>query len=337
VRRALLVPVLLAALCTAFLALRGAFAAQDPGAAPAPQGDTHAAGAAPHASQTPEQYFAGMVDHTQDHYFQSHDRAVPDTDKGEAFVPLTRLTNHRFMMVVSGGVVFVIFCWLAFRRRGGAVVPRGKIENLIDTFVIYIRDEIVRPNIDHHHADHVLPYFVLAFFFVLACNLLGMIPAPSGGTATGNIAVTGALALTTFAVGTFGGMIAQGPVAYWKHLLPHGLPGWLTPIIFLIEVIGLGTKHFALAVRLFANMIAGHILLAVLLSFIMMAGAQSAGLGYGVAVPVVLGSVAINLLELFVAFLQAFIFTFLTTLFIGTSVVFHHDDHHDHAHEAAAH
>jgi F-type H+-transporting ATPase subunit a len=93
-------------------------------------------------------------------------------------------------------------------------------------------------------------------------------------------------------------------------------------------------KVFALAVRLFANMIAGHILLAVLLSFIMSAGTISAGLGLGVAIPVVLGSAAINLLELFVAFLQAFIFTFLTTLFIGMSIVFHHDDHH---HEASAH
>ena len=102
----------------------------------------------------------------------------------------------------------------------------------------------------------------------------------------------------------------------------------MAPLLVPVEIIGLIAKVFALAVRLFANMIAGHILLAVLLSFIMSAGAKSAGLGLGVAVPVVLGSVAINLLELFVAFLQAFIFTFLTTLFIGMSVVFHHDDHH---------
>ena len=108
----------------------------------------------------------------------------------------------------------------------------------------------------------------------------------------------------------------------------------MAPLLVPVEIIGLIAKVFALAVRLFANMIAGHILLAVLLSFIMSAGAKSAALGLGIAVPVVLGSAAINLLELFVAFLQAFIFTFLTTLFIGMSVVLHHDDHHE---EAAAH
>ena len=114
----------------------------------------------------------------------------------------------------------------------------------------------------------------------------------------------------------------------------------MAPLLVPVEIIGLIAKVFALAVRLFANMIAGHILLAVLLSFIMAAGAKSTGLGLGVGLLVVSGSVAINLLELFVAFLQAFIFTFLTTLFIGMSVVLHHDDHHaapHDGHEAAAH
>jgi F-type H+-transporting ATPase subunit a len=129
-----------------------------------------------------------------------------------------------------------------------------------------------------------------------------------------------------------------GGTAYLAHFFPG--PWWLKPLLGLVEVIGLVAKIFALAVRLFANMIAGHILLAVLLSFIMLAGAKSTGLGLGIGAVVVAGSIAINLLELFVAFLQAFIFTFLTTLFIGMSVLLHPDEHHEEQHErhkAAAH
>jgi F-type H+-transporting ATPase subunit a len=152
-----------------------------------------------------------------------------------------------------------------------------------------------------------------------------------GGTATGNIWVTATLALMTM-----GMMVVNGLRLGGKHYLAHFCPGplWLAPLLVIVEIIGLVAKIFALAVRLFANMIAGHILLAVLLGFILSAAAaMGAGGGFGIAVPVVLGSVAINLLELFVAFLQAFIFTFLTTLFIGQSVVFHHDDHGHEGHE----
>jgi F-type H+-transporting ATPase subunit a len=157
-----------------------------------------------------------------------------------------------------------------------------------------------------------------------------------GGTATGNIWVTATLALMTMAMMVVNG-VRLGGTAYIAHFFPG--PWWLKPLLGIVEVIGLVAKVFALAVRLFANMIAGHILLAVLLSFILAAGAKSTGLGLGVGLVVVASSVAINFLELFVAFLQAFIFTFLTTLFIGMSVVFHHDDHHEdaHAHGAEAH
>jgi len=181
---------------------------------------------------------------------------------------------------------------------------------------------------------------------VLTVNILGLIPIPAvsglfgihlGGTATGNIWVTATLAIITMFM-----MIINGLRIGGKSYIAHFCPGplWLAPLLVPVEIIGLIAKVFALAVRLFANMIAGHILLAVLLSFIMAAGAVSTGLGLGVGLLVVSGSVAINLLELFVAFLQAFIFTFLTTLFIGMSVVFHHDDHHaeqGHHEEAAAH
>jgi F-type H+-transporting ATPase subunit a len=137
-------------------------------------------------------------------------------------------------------------------------------------------------------------------------------------------------------------MVGNGLLLGGKHYLAHFCPGplWLAPLLIPVEIIGLLARIFALAIRLFANMIAGHILLAVLLGFILSAGtSMGAGGGLAVAVPVILASVAIMMLELFVAFLQAFIFTFLTALFLGSSVNVHHAANHDdeeaHAHDAA--
>ena len=141
--------------------------------------------------------------------------------------------------------------------------------------------------------------------------------------------------LPSLAVVTLGMMVINGLRLGGMHYVAHFCPGplWLAPLLVPVEIIGLVAKIFALSVRLFANMMAGHILLAVLLGFILSAW-QSMGAGGGlvIAVPVVIGSVAISLLELFVAFLQAYIFTFLTTLFIGMSIVFNHDDAHEEAH-----
>jgi F-type H+-transporting ATPase subunit a len=151
-----------------------------------------------------------------------------------------------------------------------------------------------------------------------------------GGTPTANIWVTGTMALITLLMVVINGL-RIGRMDYIKHFCPG--PLWMAPILVPVEIAGLFAKIFALTVRLFANMVAGHMVLAVLLSFILSAGATSAAMALGIAIPVVAGSVALSALELFVAFLQAFIFTFLTTLFIGMSVVFHHEDHA----EAAAH
>ncbi len=221
------------------------------------------------------------------------------------------------------------------RRRGktgvDALVPAGSA-NMLEAICAYIRKEIAEPAL-HEHTDRFIKYIWSVFFFVLTVNILGLLPIPAvsglfgthlGGTATGNIWTTATLALITMVMMVVNGLRLGGK-AYLAHFCPG--PIWMAPLLVPVEIIGLIAKVFALAVRLFANMIAGHILLAVLLSFIMAAGAASTGLGLGVGALVVAGSVAINLLELFVAFLQAFIFTFLTTLFIGMSVVLHHDEH----------
>ena len=167
-----------------------------------------------------------------------------------------------------------------------------------------------------------LPYLWTVFFFVLFNNLLGMIPG--GASATGNINVTAALALLTLATVVMAGVRELGFVGYWVGIVPHlDVPAILKPflwgLMFFIEVAGLLIRHVVLAVRLFANMFAGHVVLAVILGFILMASTSWLTLGL-VAPASVAGVICLSLLELFVAFLQAYIFTFLSALFIGSAV-----------------
>jgi len=253
--------------------------------------------------------------------------------------------SDQIAMIVLAGVLLMAFVPMLIRRRRGkdavaALVPTGAANGL-EAVCEYLRKEVAEPTL-HEHTDRFIKFIWTVFFFLLTINILGLLPIPAvsnlfhihlGGTASGNIWMTATLAAITMVMMVING-IRLGGKSYLAHFCPG--PIWMAPLLVPVEIIGLIAKIFALAVRLFANMIAGHILLAVLLSFILAAGAQSYGLGFGIAIPVVLGSAAISLLELFVAFLQAFIFTFLTTLFIGMSVVFHHDDDHGH-HEAAAH
>ena len=260
---------------------------------------------------------------------------------------ITLFSDQIAMIVLAGLLLIALVPLLVKRRRGSAgvdaMIPTGSANGL-EAICDYLRKEVAEPAL-HEHTDRFIKYIWSVFFFVLTVNILGLLPIPAvsnlfgthlGGTATGNIWVTSTLAMVTMAMMVVNGL-RFGGTAYLAHFCPG--PIWMAPLLVPVEIVGLIAKVFALAVRLFANMIAGHILLAVLLSFILAAGAKSTGLGVGIGAIVVLGSVAINLLELFVAFLQAFIFTFLTTLFIGMSVVFHHDDHHaEHeGHEATAH
>lgn len=252
----------------------------------------------------------------------------------------TFLSNHIIMQLIAAALL-VIFVPRMIRRRAGQdqigrLLPTGfgkAIEGLCEA----IRTHVARPALGPY-TDRFIPYIWTAFFFVLTCNLLGLIPLADwtrfipghalGGTSTGNIMVTAALAISTLGMIVVNGLRLHG-WAYIAHFF-MGPPG-LNVFIALLEIVGLLAKTFALAMRLFANMVAGHVLLAVLLSFIGMSwNALGAAGGLVIAVPVVLGSVAINLLELFVAFLQAFIFTFLSAMFIGQAVNIHRE-HEDHA------
>ena len=233
-----------------------------------------------------------------------------------------QITKFMVLEVVSAGLIALFFIVLAQRIRGGER-PRGRLWNMLEAMLIFLRDQVARPCIGHHDADRFLPFLWTMFFFVLGCNLLGMIPWL--GSPTGALATTAALALTTFLVVLASGMQKLGIVGFWKAQVPHmdlpaGVGLILVPVIFGIEVMGLFIKHGVLAVRLLANMMAGHVVLAVLVAFIGASATAGAAIWGGVTIASVLGATALSLLELFVAFLQAYIFVFLSALFIGMAV-----------------
>src|SRR5215203_802570 len=273
---------------------------------------------------------ANPLEHVVPHpLIERHADLGPLTPEGKISV----LTDQTSMLIVAGLLLILFVPALVRRRRGTGevdrLVPTGPA-NFFEAICEYLRKEVAQPNL-HEHTDRFIKYIWSVFFIILTCNLLGLLPIAAvsgvfglhlGGTPTGNVWVTAALALCTLVLMVFNGLRLGG-----KHYIAHFCPGplWLAPVLVPVELVGLVAKIFALTVRLFANMLAGHILLAVLLGFILSAGASMGyGGGFGIAIPAVLGSVAITLLEIFVAFLQAYIFTFLTTLFIGQSVVFHH-------------
>ncbi|MCH7798214.1 MAG: F0F1 ATP synthase subunit A [Planctomycetes bacterium] len=226
-------------------------------------------------------------------------------------------------------------------------MTRGRLGQIIETMVVYLRDEMLAPVLGARDTKRYLPYLMTLFFFVLFQNLFGMIPladilhlfgvhqTPIGGTATANIMVTGALAVLSFFMIELHGFREQGLKGWLLHNCGGLVPGpvYLLPIallVFVVELAGHLIKPTALAIRLFANMFAGHTLMAVLLSFGLVAHHGGMGLlGIG-TISVISGAAAVMVmfLELFVAFLQAFIFMFLTAVFL--SLMSHHEQEHEH-------
>jgi len=239
------------------------------------------------------------------------------------------LTKHTVMMWLSSILLVLIFV-LGANRNKSQLVPRGTGQNMLEMLVLFVRDELAIPNIGKEYGPRYTPYLLTAFFFILAMNLLGLIPWMA--TATGNLAVTAALAACTFFVTQFASIRAAGLGAYLKHLT-GGVHPILWPIMIPVEVLGLFTKPFALTVRLFANMLAGHIVIFFLLGLIFLLNHPAVSV---VSVPL---AMAIYILELFVAFVQAYVFTMLSSLFIGMGVaVAHHDHgHDDHGHGEHGH
>ena len=225
-------------------------------------------------------------------------------------------TRHFVFMLLSAILVAVVFITSARRiaRAQAQGKPAKGFAGAMEATALYIRQEVILPNVGHH-GEGFVPYLLTVFFFILTMNLLGLLPW--GATATGNIAVTGALALMSFITIEVAGMRALGAKGYLSTIfyLPPGLPTVLKPVMLIImtpvEIIGKLSKPFALAVRLFANMTAGHVLVLALIGLTFLF--QS----YAVGVVSAVMATAIMLLELFVAFLQAYVFALLSAVFIG--------------------
>ncbi len=230
-------------------------------------------------------------------------------------------TKHVVYLAVAATLVAVTMIWTARRThgKGAAHAPRG-LANVIEAFVIYLRDEVALRNIGKG-GERYVPFVLTLFFFILFMNLLGLVPF--GATATGNIMVTAALAVLSLIAIEVGGAIHLGPRAYIKTIVyvPEGLPWYgkilMGMIMTPVEAIAKLARIFALAIRLFANMTAGHLVILSLVGLIFMAGTGAGAIKYLVWPAPVLMAVAIMLMEIFIALLQAYIFAMLTSVFIG--------------------
>ena len=239
-------------------------------------------------------FLSTLEHHLLDHSFSPFGVTIP-------------VSFHVFLLLASATL---LMCTLPIFARQWPVVPSG-FRNFLETFVVFIRDEIVLPNTGEEGRPY-LPYFLTVFFFIVTVNLIGLFPGSA--TATGNISVTAALALCTLFLINYAGIRRFGFVKHFKNLIPHGVPFWIAPVMFVIELMGLLTKSFALAIRLFANMTAGHIVILALLSLTFFLGKVWVG-------PIgSLMALGMYLLEVFVAFLQAYIFTLLSAIFVGASL-----------------
>jgi F-type H+-transporting ATPase subunit a len=222
-------------------------------------------------------------------------------------------TKHVVWLWIAS-LALIAFAWASTRARGKSLIPTGSA-NLFELLILFVRDEIALKTMDEHTAHEYLPYLLTAFFFIIASAGLGLVPYTA--TSIGNLAVTGTLAMCTFGLMQYTGIRNQGFVSYFVHLVPSGVPWWMFPIMWPIEILGMLTKTFALCIRLFANMIAGHIVIFFILGLVFLLGSPLVGIA---SVPFAL---ALYLLEIIIILIQAYIFTMLSGLFIGMSAHSH--------------
>ncbi|MCX7877673.1 MAG: F0F1 ATP synthase subunit A [Ignavibacteria bacterium] len=222
------------------------------------------------------------------------------------------LSKNILMLLLAGLIMIIVFS-LAAASNSRRKHPSG-IGNFVEMMMVFVRDEVVIPSMGPGGVKF-LPFFFTLFFFILFVNLLGLVPGMSTGTSS--ISVTAGLAIITFIMTQVHGIKNNGFVGYFKGLIPHGVPVFVLPIMIIIEFLGLLTKPFALCIRLFANMTAGHIVIYALIGLIFM-------LGYFVIPVSIAFSLFIYLLEILVSLLQAYIFTMLSALFIGMAI---HQEH----------
>lgn len=253
--------------------------------------------------------------------------AVNDNNEMDASVPVYDFSLTRNVVQMILALVLLVWIMLSIAKKynkgeGVHSAPKG-MQSLLEPVISFVQDEVAKPNLGRKYQKY-LPYLLTVFFFILINNLVGLIP----GTAnvTGNIAFTFVLALISFVV-----IIFSSNKHYWGHIINPPVPMGVKPILFLVEVLGVFTKPFALMIRLFANMIAGHIIIICLISLIFIFGGMNSAMGWGFSPLSVAFVIFIYFIEILVAFLQAYIFANLTAVFIGQAFEGGHDDadHHE--------
>jgi F-type H+-transporting ATPase subunit a len=252
-------------------------------------------------------------------------KVVRVMDDGTHIRPLDfSITKTVCGIFISCTLLVVIFLLVAkgYRERGEKS-PKG-IQSLIEPLIIHVRDDIAKPNIGKHYEIY-FPYLLTVFFFIFINNLLGLIPFfPFGANVTGNIAVTAVLALFTFFITTF-----TGKKHYYKDIFnTPGVPWWLKfplPLMPLVEVVGCFVKPVVLAIRLFANITAGHIVVLGFICMIFILGEMSAMAGGAISVVSLLLAIFVDCLELLVAYIQAYVFTLLSAIYFGAAAKEEHE------------
>jgi len=259
-------------------------------------------------------------------YYLNEKHKLESTNKS-SFIDLS-ITKNVAALFFSMIVILLIFMSVAKRYKTNAnQAPKG-LQSLLEPFIMLIRDDVAKPSIGKN-SDKYVPYLLTVFFFIWINNLMGLIPiAPFGANLTGNIACTMTLALITFFITLF-----SAKKDYWIHIVnTPGVPWWLKfpiPLMPVIELLGVFIKPFVLTLRLFANITAGHIIPLGFFSLIFIFGQQNMFTGYGVSVGSIALSLFMSVLELLVAFLQAYIFTLLSAMYFGQAVEeHHHEEHH---------
>ena len=242
------------------------------------------------------------------------------------------LSLHVVMLFI--GAIFTFLLALTAARRKG-FLPGSPVGHIVEVLLLYIRDEVARPNIGKHDGDKWVPFLASCFFFIMVLNLMGLVPLFAGATA--NISVTLALSLMVFAVFNVAGIVHNGPLHYVKNLIPSGVPWWVLPILAPIEIISLFIRAFSLTIRLFANMAAGHIMILVITGLITIL-APMVSHSFQSSLPSLANPIALILMaplplafllfilviKVMVCVLQAFVFTFLSSLYIGGAL---HQEH----------
>ncbi len=251
------------------------------------------------------------VAETISHHILDHDWGVT---LGGIRLPVT---THSVTLLAVSVILVVVLSWAARKHasRAGQLV-----QVLLEEYVSFIRGGIVLPNMGAEGRP-LLPYFCTLFLFILSVNLAGMIPEMK--TATSNISVTAALALCSGGLILLSGLKYHGFIGFLKGFVPSGTPGWLVPLIFPLEVVSTVIKVCVLAIRLFANMLSGHMVLICLLLIIFIVGEMSKAAGAGALLPAMALEIFMTCLELLVAFLQAYVFTLLTAIFAGAVIHTH--------------